>query len=388
MNSLVSGQTADREINSQALLDRRSAARHLIRHPLVRSESEPAMFTLIRRHEHELDRWFTQRLGYRLQTTADTARLFKSTVVAHRRPLVTATSQPRPFAQREYTMLALALAAIAAGPNVISLHDLVHEIRSAAADAAVALIDDAADRRALVTALRWLIHHGVVVELHERVDRYITDDAADAVLKLRPDRVALLPLSVLSRAGSADDLVDRSDLRSSPRSWMRARLVEDSVLYRSDLTDEEWSELRRRMGEESNLLGEMFDLHLEARSEGIAAIDADGSLTDQRFPTTGTVGHTALLLIERLSNANRASLRREELVGAVRELAREYRRFWSQLADTPERLADDVVDLLLDHRLAVMEGDGLRMLPAAWRYSVVTEIAEAAQDSPDQGSLW
>ncbi len=388
MNSLVSGQTADRETNSQALLDRRSAARHLIRHPLVRSESEPVMFTLIRRHEHELDRWFTQRLGYRLQTTADTARLFKSTVVAHRRPLVTATSQPRPFAQREYTMLALALAAVAAGPNVISLHDLVHEIRSAAADAAVALSDDAADRRALVTALRWLIHHGVVVELHERVDRYITDHAADAVLKLRPDRVALLPLSVLSRAGSADDLVDRSDVRSSPRSWMRARLVEDSVLYRSDLTDEEWSELRRRMGEESTLLGEMFDLHLEARAEGIAAIDADGSLTDQRFPTTGTVGHTALLLIERLSNANRPSLRREELVGAVGELAREYRRFWSQLADTPERLADDVIDLLLDHRLAVMEGDGLRMLPAAWRYSVVTEIAEAAQGSPDQGSLW
>ena len=63
----------------------RAAARHLAAHPLVLSESDPDTFRLVRRYEHDLDRWFTQRLGYRLEVTADTARLFKSTLVARRR---------------------------------------------------------------------------------------------------------------------------------------------------------------------------------------------------------------------------------------------------------------------------------------------------------------
>ena len=94
----------------QRQLDLRAAARHLVTHPLVLAEREPDTFGLIRRHEQTLDRWFTQRFGYRLQVTADTARLFKSTVVARRRPLGTASSQSRPFSVREYTLLSLALA--------------------------------------------------------------------------------------------------------------------------------------------------------------------------------------------------------------------------------------------------------------------------------------
>ena len=375
------------EAGERRLADLRVAARHLVAHPLVRLEADPAMFRLVRRHEHELDRWFSQRLGYRLQVTADTARLFKGTIVSTRRPLQAPTSSPRPFSRREYTMLALILAAVAAGPNVISLRDLVHEIRSAAVDAEVTLGEDSGDRRAFVNALRWLIDHGVASELHDRIDRYVTDDDADAVLSVRPDRVALLPLPALARATDAAALVDRRDQRAATRPWMRAWLVEEPVLYRHDLTEEEWAELRRRLKEEAALLDEMFGLRLEVRAEGVIAIDPAGELTDQAFPTGGTIGHASLLLIDRLVGDGIERTTRDTAVGIVAELAHRNRRFWSKLADTPESLTDQAVEVLRNHRLVDVDGDDLVVLPAAARYAVSVQV-QVADGGDDQVSLW
>ncbi|MDE0168381.1 MAG: DUF2398 family protein [bacterium] len=331
----------------------RAAARHVVAYPLVLAERDPETFRLIRRHEHTLDRWFTQRFGYRLQVTADTARLFKSAVVAQRRPLLTATEQSRPFSQREYTMLALSLAAVAAGPDVISLRDLVHEIRSMATDAGVT----------------------------------ITDEAADAVLRIRPDRVALLPLPVLSRSETVEELLDRSDSRRSSRAWMRSILLEEPVLYRTDLTDREWSELRRRLGQESDIFYEMFGMEIEARAEGVVVIDPEDRSTDSRFPRGGTVPHAALLLVDLLLKMDRTSLERREVVDEIAGLTDEYRRYWSKLADHPDRLTEAVLDLLQDHRLAEVTEDGVRILPAAWRYSVAVEYQEAEGASSDQMAL-
>lgn len=363
-------------------LDLRAAARRLVVHPMVAAEQEPEMFRLIRRHEAQLDRWFTQRFGYRLQVSADTARLFKSSTIADRRPLRTEAASARPFAQREYTMLALTLAAMAAGPEVISLRHLVQEIRSAAADAAVTLSETPSDRRALVTALRWLIGRGMVAEVHARVDSYASDGTADAVLRVRPDRVALLALPVLARSETSEQLLDRSEQRRASRPWMRSMLLEEPVVYRSDLTNDEWSELRRRLGEERDIFDEMFGLSIEARAEGLAAIDPEGSLTDSRFPAGGTVGQAALLLIDRLVAADRNPVERSAAVAAVTELAEVHRvrsRHWGQIAENPELLTDDVLELLQDHRLVQVSGEWIELLPAAWRYAVEVRI--------EQGSL-
>ena len=368
-------------------LDLRAAARHLVTHPLVLAERDPDTFGLIRRHEQTLDRWFTQRFGYRLQVTADTARLFKSTVVARRRPLGTASSQSRPFSVREYTLLSLALAAVAAGPSVISLRDLLGEVRSAATDADVTVTDEPADRRALVTALRWMIRHGVAIEMHDRVERYAADGAADAVLRIRPDRVALLPLPVLARSEAVDQVLDRPDRGLSSRAWMRSFLLEEPVLYRTDLAEDEWAELRRRLGEESAIFEEMFGLNIEARAEGVMAIDPDDRLTDSRFPRSGTVGHAALLLIDRLVEADRSPLSRGEFVDTLAVLAAEHRRYWSKLAEDPDRLADEILELLGDHRLAEVDGDVVRLLPAAWRYGVAVEADEGEGTGVEQASL-
>ena len=380
--------TAATAADPQRAFDLRMAARLLVTRPLLNAEDDPEVFQLVRRHEQTLDRWFTQRFGYRLQVTADTARLYKTTAVAGRRTLHTATTQQRPFTMREYTMLALALAAVAAGPSVISLRDLLHEVRSAATDAGVTVTDDPADRRALVTALRWMVGHRMVAEMHDRVDRYAGDADADAVLQIRPDRVALLPLPSLGRADTPEELEDRPERATATRQWMRARLLEEPVLYRSDLSEAEWGELRRRLGEESDIFEEMFGAHVEARAEGVAIIDPGDGMTDSRFPTGGTVGHTALLLLDRLIEADTATMPRDAFVESVRAVAAERRPYWSQLADDPDALARQILDLLGDHRLAEVDAGTVRLLPAAWRYRADVQIDDGGvDDGIEQASL-
>lgn len=350
----------------QAPAERRVAARHLMRRPLTCAEHDPEMFRLIRRHEVQLDRWFTQRLGYRLHLTSDTARLFKSGYVPASRPLRTATG--RPLNSLEMIMLILALASTVAGPAVISLRDMIDLIRSAAAEVELVISGDHNHRRALVTALRWMIEHGLAIELHAHVDAYATDAEADAVIRIRPDRIALIPLPTLATAGR--DLVASADRRDSTRQWIRARLAEDPVVYRDDLDEIEWAELRRRLGEEERFLDEMFGVVLEARAEGIAAIDPGGDLADQPFPAGGTEGHAALLLLAPLQDRPGAWLAVSEINDVVARLARDNARFWAkELAANPERLARRAVDRLVNVRLAERrEPAEVRLRPAAARF--------------------
>ena len=384
----------------QAPGERRVAARHLLQHPLTCAEQDPESFALVRRHEDELDRWFTQRLGYRLQVSSDTARLAKVGAVANARPL--RTSNGRPFHQVEYVLLALTLAATVAGPAVISLRDLVDLVRTAAADAEVALADDGTTRRAQVAVLKWMIDNGLTVELHDQVEAYKDDAEADAVLRMRPDRIALLPLPAMVDLAIDDgaQLLTRADRRPARRTWLRTRLVEDPVLYRHDLTDDEWDELRRRQADEARLLHEMFGLIVEARAEGVAAIDPDGDLSDVRFPGTGTVHHAALLVIGELCRLNHvrsatSSNPRDsswvtwtalvELTAAVGEP--HARRWKADLVERPEQLAREVVDLLAGLRLAEkVHDDGghtlVRLLPAAARYRTIEERRPGSAEQP------
>lgn len=362
----------------------REAARHLLMHPLTTAERNPDHFRTIRRHESALDRWFTQRLGYRLHVSHDTARLYKSTYAPVGRPLWAMRSDPRPLRQLEYMLLALVCACTTAGPDVVSLRDLIEQVRSAAAEADIELVGDTAERRALVSALRWMIDHGLMTELFEHVEQYSTDETADAVLRVRPDRIALLPVPGMD--SDAPGLADIGPPRDVPmRQWMRCRLVEDPVLYRDDCTDEQWSELRRRLGEESQWLDEMFGFSLEARAEGVAAIDPTGRLSDRRFPAGGTVGHAALLLIERLAggSAPGAWRDREALLAIIDELIAQHGGSWANTSvEAPATLLDDVAELLSDLRLAELSPDGgFRLLPAAERYVVDPDLSTGIQGS-------
>ena len=383
------------------------AARHLLQHPFTCREQHPDLFAVIRRHEQDLDRWFTQRLGYRLHVSSFTARLFKTTIVPHRPVLQAPTASQRAMSQRECTLLTLILAAVAAGPRVISLRDLIDDVRTAAADAEVTLSNEPVERRAFIVALKWMIQAGMATELHEHIDRYEQDAEADAILEIDPDRVGLLPLPALGRAETADALLDRSDRRVLVRQWLRAQLVENTVVYRSDLAEHEWSELRRRIGEEVALLDQMFDLRVETRAEGVAAIDPTGQLSDRSFPSAGTLGHATLMFIEWMMTQSEVEVSMNEAQSAFALMADRHSRHWSKTktAQLPSFL-NEVIALLLDLRLLMVNGDTLTLLPAAARYNLVTTVEDrqdpqgrdtsAVVDSVNddhesddpQGSLW
>ena len=60
----------------QTAFELQLCARHLVQQPLTCMEHDPEIFRMVRRHEGELDRWFTQRLGYRLHVR----RRYRTTV--------------------------------------------------------------------------------------------------------------------------------------------------------------------------------------------------------------------------------------------------------------------------------------------------------------------
>lgn len=365
--------------------ERTAAARSLLAGPWRPAETDPALFTLIRRHADVLDRWFTQRLGYRLVVHNDTARLVKTGHVPSDRPLRTHTV--RAFTGREYVALTLVLAATASGPDRISLRDLVLQVRSSAADAGVTLDGGTAERKALVVALRWLIAHGVVRELDRTVAGYETDDRADALLEIRNDRLALLSTPALVGAESASDLLERAAGERTGRAAMRRRLVEDPVVYAADVASDDWAELRRRFGEEIRYLEEMFGLVVEARAEGVAAIDPEGSCSDRTFPRSGTTAHAALLLLDALVTRHRVGAGPEVLDEELGALVEQFGRYWSRdaVAD-PANLRADAVELLTAMHLVVVEPGG-RVTPRAAAARFAPEVAVLDRDEPVQGTL-
>jgi uncharacterized protein (TIGR02678 family) len=365
------------------------ATRALLSRPWRTAESDPELLALIRRHADALDAWFTTELTYRLVVTADTARLVKTGHVPPDRPLRTVSTTPRPFTAAEYTALALVLAATTSGPDRTSLRDLVNAVHSAAAEAGVVQDTDPASRRALVTALRWLIAQGMLRELDRGVAGYEHDADADALLEVRQDRMALLPTAALVGAETPGELVERARERGSAATAARRRLVEDPVVLVGDLDPARFGELRRRVGDEARRIEARTGLVLEARAEGIAALDVDGGCSDVAFPAGGTVSHVALLLVSELVVQFRPAEDPEAIPWAsvrevLDELVAEHGRYFSKtaLADR-DRLAADVLALLVTMRLVAIEGDGaVRVLPPAARY--VPEVFHADGEAEDE----
>lgn len=365
--------------------ERTAAARALLVQPWRTAEADPALFVLIRRHAETLDRWFTQRLGYRLIVHGDTARLVKTGHVPGDRPLRTHTD--RPFTGREYVMLALVLAATASGPDRISLRDLVLLVRSAAADAGVSLDGGAPERRALVTALRWLIARGVMRELDRTVAGYESDGDADALLEIRNDRLALLAAPPLVGTDSAEQLLERAAGEATGRAAVRRRLVEDPVVDAADLAGQDWAELRRRLREEVRYLEEMFGFVIEARAEGVVAVDVDGGCSDHAFPRPGTVPHAALLLLHALVDRYREGASPAQLDEELTGLIDRYGRYWSQDAvSDPGALRSKAVDLLALMGLAAVAPDGyVSPRPVAARYA--PDVTVTARPEVDTGPV-
>ncbi|RSM56560.1 TIGR02678 family protein [Actinoplanes sp. ATCC 53533] len=336
--------------------ERRRAVRALLAEPLLLAGNDD--FALVRRHADWLRSWFGNFLGYRLVVEAGFARLFKAGLgPGAGRPLLRPTG---PFTPRMYTYLTLTVAVLLTCPEQLLLSQLIADVRTAAVEAGIELGDALrpGERRALGAALRQLVSWTALREEQGSVAGYADDDQAEVLLTVDRDIVAHLVAVSPARADSAAQFI-RYAADPGPggaRHAVRRRLTETPVTYLDDLAVAERAWLRREQRRDERSFAEYTGLQAELRAEGAALLDPDDSLTDVRFPGTGTVAQAALLAVSALV----AELRPDPgplVIGVpvpdgaldriLAELIERHRRRWAErfVADPPA-LREAVLELL------------------------------------------
>ncbi|MDN5857018.1 MAG: TIGR02678 family protein [Pseudonocardia sp.] len=291
------------------------AVRTLLANPLI-TESYPDQAALpqIRRWAEHLREDLDRAFGYRLELRPTTARLVRTLdELDASRPARTATD--RPFDRRRYAYLALTLAVLGRAGAQLALSELADSV---AADAnrihGLGLSTErATDRAAFVDAVAWLETRGAVRLADGSARRWADDpQAGEALYDVDRDVVAAVyrPTRVLQHVDSVTALLGgaRTHLSGTGRdarrrqSGQQARraLVERPVVYLAEVGDDVRGVLRgpHAVAEVERLTG----LVAERRSEGIALLDTSGGFSDRRFPGSGTVGQTALLLVNAIAD--------------------------------------------------------------------------------------
>jgi uncharacterized protein (TIGR02678 family) len=351
-------------------------ARTLLRRPLLRTEGpDGELLTLVYRHRFVLQDLFAGLLGYRLVVERRFARLYKSG------PGGDDTRGVPAMSPRGYAYLALTLGVLTGTGRQTLLSRLVADVRAAAAEAGIGVVDDTADRRALTAALRHLVSLGV---LHETEGTVNADVATEALITIDTDLLGQLLTGPIGDADTPDRLVELA-ARPGPRGVehaVRRKLVENPLVLYADLPADQAEWLRRNQRRESVLLEKCFGLHTESRVEGVLASDPEDYLTDVYFPGTSTVARIALLALPALlepeyDEGGEPVLRADgrQFVAAQRfrevcgRLVEDYPAAWSkQLTEDVDDLTGEVTDLLRRTGLAVAEHDGWLINPAAHRW--------------------
>lgn len=373
--------------------ERRRAVRLLLRRPFVTDERpDPTVFALVRRHEAELRRWFREQLGYRLVVDHEQARLFK-----RRPPGASAhparTRSDRPFDRRRYSLLCLTLAVLERLEVQTILSALTEEVKVlAAATDGVAPFEPErfAERQAFVDAVRHLVDLGVLAET-DGDDTAFVRGGGDVLYDVDSRRLARMLASPIppsladGPAALADEVYPptREGKNLRIRHRLMRRLVEEPVLYFDDLDDDERTYVAQQRPKLIREVEEWTGLVVEVRSEGMAAIDAEGRLSDVTFPSTSNVAHAALLFADELAHRLRDAASRAVPRGDLLEMAaRIFRRHrWSKTySDDPagaEHLLDDALEYLASLRLVHIRPEGVLPLPAVARYRVAAEGSES-----------
>lgn len=392
MNPLIGGADAE----AQVLEERRRAVRLLLRRPLVtESRPDPDAFALVRRHEAELRRWFRDQLGYRLVVDHEQARLFKRRApAALPRPL--RSRYGRAFDRRRYSLLCLVLTVLERSEVQTVLSVLAEEVKllAAATDGVPPLdLERSVERRCFVDAVRALVELQVLTETDGDDTAFVRGSEGDVLYDIDARRLARMLASSVppSLASGPEALVeeiyppteDGKNLRIRHR--LMRRLVEEPVLYFSDLSDDERAYLTWQRAYLIRGVEQWTGLSVEVRREGLAAIDAEGRLSDVPFPSTSTVAHAALLFADELARdlrsdvdegdePRRAVPRGELLKFAERIFAR--RRWAKTYRESPagaELLMDHALDYLASLRLVRRLPEGVLPLPTIARYRVAAE---------------
>lgn len=298
------------------LADYQKAVRLVLRHPLVTSGyPDKAALATVRRWADQLRTDLMEALGYRLVTTADTARLQRAQDgLDTTRPALTRAG--RPFDRRRYAYLVLTLAALGRHGAQVALGELADAVAADAVRIDGLGLDTARkpDRDAFVDAVTWLTERGALTLADGSAAAWAGDpERAEALYDI--DREILLavhhPTRVLQHLTSVTSLLDssgalglsagRAAQRRDQARRARRLVLENPVAYYADADAELLGQLRAPALAED--LERLTGLTVERRAEGVALVDTSGRLSDLRFPGGGTVAQAALLLAARISAA-------------------------------------------------------------------------------------
>jgi len=387
---------------------RQRVTRELLLRPILRPQ-DGELYRLARRHAEAVRDWFAREVGWHLAVDAEVVRLDKRNVPAGPVSQAVAASQParvkrgdQPFSRRRYVLLCLALAVLEKPERQVALGYVSDQIVLLARTPSLASVEFTMNRRDersdLVAAIRVLVGWGVLQQVTGDESRFINDrETGDALYDVerrvlsRVLAVSLSPSQVARELGSEEPpsievleealhrrpaAVTDDEVNRRLRHRLAARLLEDPVVYYADLPDAERDYLTRRRVPMTAALAEATGLVPELRAEGVALVDPDDQLTDLRMPETGTTGHAALLVAERLAATGPA--RSSALRRFIKAKAQENAAYWRKGTREPgadAALVAHAVERLRALALVRVEaGEGaddvVHPLPALARFAV------------------
>jgi uncharacterized protein (TIGR02678 family) len=375
----------------------RDAIRALLAQPLV-GDDQPDVVSNVRRHRRELERFFTEELGYRLDASRPArVRLAKVPGPGHV-PRGMRTRSGRRFDARRYSLVCLVLASAEVAGDRTTLVRLFSDVaaRAGGIDGLAFSAEVASDRRVFIQAVQAAESLGVLVLAEGDEERFARgEDGADALYRIDRERLALLPTtsappSLLSSpeqiAVDAYPDTEEGRVRRRRHRVMRA-LVEQPVVEVEDLTAEECEYLTRQRPRIERVLADDVGLSLEVRAEGWVAVDDDGGLSDLRWPDYGTAEVAALRICDELRARRLAGRAGEwpwpEVVAFVGSLATEYTGLWRQDAGSDrgaEALAAEAVEILEGLRLVRRRPAGVFARAAAGRFAAIAAGTAVAKE--------
>ncbi len=395
--------------------EQQRALRALLARPML-PHTAPAC-SLVRKHADALRQWLNRETGWTLIVEDDFVRLAKR-VADHRdttRPArLSKPAGAPPFSRRRYALTCLALAELERGEAQITLGRLGETIRQGAADPTLKAqglqfaLEERSERRDLVAVVRLLLELGVLSRVTGDEDAFV--HAQQDVL-YDVNRRLLSSLLVVSRgpslvAGELDEkntetnllsqriaaitktfVPDTLDARNTAlRRNLTARLLDDPLLYYDELSAEELAYLTSQRPHIARRIHEATGLIDEVRAEGMAMVDSNGDLSDERLPSEGTEGHATLLLADYLA-AQRTRQPLETLHTQMRCWIDEYSRYWKKAVreDGAEvELCHKALQRLSALRLVEISDDGVQPLPAIGRHVLgeTTVVGKQKQNQP------
>lgn len=388
-------------LERQRLEEQRRALRALLARPLLRADD--SAFPLVRRHAASLRDWLARETGWHLQSERDFVRLHKRPADsrdATRPARVGRGTQRKTFNRRRYALFCLLLADLERGDTQITLGRLGEGLGQAVSDPALAecglafTLDHQEARRDLVVVVRLLMELGVLDRVAGDEEQFLRRGTEGDVL-YDVDRRVLSALLVTARGPSlvalngADSELDlESRLHALAETFvpdtldgrnrelrhrLARRLLDDPVVYWQELDEDEATYLTTQRGVMLRRLQQATGLVPEARAEGMALVDPDGELTDEKIPAEGTEGHLALLMAERLAAVGSEGVSLNEAQAWIQRWQTDYRRYWRKAACEPgaaHGLCRQTLARLAALRLVVHHGERVVPLPALGRFRV------------------